>query len=354
MSWKNKRLGDVLTLKRGYDLTEAQRREGDVPVVSSSGVTGWHDAAMVEGPGVVTGRYGTMGEVFYIESDFWPHNTALYVQDFKGNDRRFIAYLLKLILRGAGSDKAAVPGVNRNELHERLVQFPGLDMQRRLVDQIKPIDDLIENNRRRIALLEESARLLYHEWFVHLRFPEHEHVKVVDGVPEGWGGRVLGDLLTLQRGFDLPASQRMDGAYPIYAATGIHGYHNKAMADGPGVVTGRSGSLGSVLYSSVDFWPLNTTLWVKEFKTVSPEYAYFLFQNLALEQLNGGAAVPTLNRNDVHRIAVLLPPNTLMDEFTGVVLVQLQQIDRLSRFNEKLREARDLLLPRLMSGEIQV
>src|SRR5690606_25269051 len=149
-----------------YDLTESQRQAGDVPVVSSSGVTGTHNVAMVKGPGVVTGRYGTMGEVFYIESDFWPHNTALYVRDFKGNDKRFISYFLKLVLRGAGSNKAAVPGVNRNELHERRVSVPDVETQRRLVEQLKPFDDLIENNRRRISLLEQTAQLLYREWFV--------------------------------------------------------------------------------------------------------------------------------------------------------------------------------------------
>ena len=273
-------------------------------------------------------------------------------------DYRFLFYaLLEKGRTGAFSvlfTGSTIKHLTAQNLAKIEISYPPRLEQESIAEMLSAYDDLIENNCRRIALLEESAHLLYREWFVHLRFPEHEHVKVVDGVPEGWGGRVLGDLLTLQRGFDLPASQRMDGAYPIYAATGIHGYHNKAMADGPGVVTGRSGSLGSVLYSSVDFWPLNTTLWVKEFKAVSPEYAYFLLQSLDLEQLNGGAAVPTLNRNDVHRIAVLWPPNTLMDEFTGVVLVQLQQIDRLSRFNEKLRGARDLLLPRLMSGEIQV
>ena len=354
MSWKERRLGDVLTLKRGYDLPEAQRRPGDVPVISSSGITGSHNIAMVAGPGVVTGRYGTMGEVFYVEGDYWPHNTALYVRDFKGNNPRFIAYFLKNALRGTNSNKAAVPGVNRNDLHERKVCSPDLETQGRIVEQLLPIDDLIENNRRRIKLLEDAARLLYREWFVHLRFPGHEHVKVVDGVPEGWSRISLGELLTLQRGFDLPASARVEGGYPVYAATGIHGRHNKAMVKGPGVITGRSGSLGKVLYSPDDFWPLNTTLWVKDFKLVSPEFAFFLLSGLNLEQFNGGAAVPTLNRNDVHRIEVRLPPQRLIEEFSEIVLVQLRQIEGLIRFNAKLCEARDLLLPRLMSGELAV
>jgi len=90
MSWENLQLGEFLTLKRGYDLPSAQRKEGAIPIVSSSGITGRHSTAKVDGPGVVTGRYGTLGEVFFVDEDYWPLNTALYVQDFKGNNKSMI------------------------------------------------------------------------------------------------------------------------------------------------------------------------------------------------------------------------------------------------------------------------
>ncbi len=92
--WREMALGDVCELKRGYDLPRRAREDGSVPIVSSSGVTGYHSTAKIEAPGVVTGRYGTLGEVFYLEDDFWPLNTALYVRDFKGNDPEFVAALL--------------------------------------------------------------------------------------------------------------------------------------------------------------------------------------------------------------------------------------------------------------------
>jgi type I restriction enzyme S subunit len=124
VSWQSCRLGDVVTLKRGHDLPDSKRQDGDVPVVSSSGVTGRHSEAKAKAPGVVTGRYGTLGEVFYIEEDYWPLNTALYVTDFKSNYPRFVAYFLQNVLRNYQSDKAAVPGVNRNVLHELKVRCP--------------------------------------------------------------------------------------------------------------------------------------------------------------------------------------------------------------------------------------
>lgn len=143
---------------------------------------------------------------------------------------------------------------------------------------------MIENNRRRIQLLKQAARLLYKEWFTHLRFPGHEHSTIIDGVPEGWERKTLGDLLTLQRGFGLPVKKRQDGPFPIYASTGINGYHMEPKVKGPGVVTDRSGSLGTVMLVSGDFWPLNTTLWIKEFKRVGPHYAHQLLASLRLEQ----------------------------------------------------------------------
>lgn len=234
------------------------------------------------------------------------------------------------------------------------VKIPNVTIQEKISSTIFAYDDLSENNRRRIQLLEESARQLYKEWFVRLRFPGHEHVKVVDGVPEGWEEMPLGDVLLLQRGFDLPAQQRSDGNFPVCASTGVCGKHNEYRAIGPGVVTGRSGSLGTVLMVAENFWPLNTTLWIKEYKKTTPFHARYLLESLALSRFNGGAAVPTLNRNDVHAQKILLPPESLIKNFTDIAQTAFNQHTVLEKQNHKLAQARDLLLPKLMSGEVAV
>src|SRR5262249_9729399 len=129
------------------------------------------------------------------DQDYWPLNTALYVQDFKGNYPRFIAYFLEYALQGTHSDKAAVPGVNRNDLHEKSVLFPtDADTQVKIADVLVAYDELMRNNQRRMATLGDAARLLYREWFVRLRFPGHERVRATTGVPEGWKRRTLGEL----------------------------------------------------------------------------------------------------------------------------------------------------------------
>jgi type I restriction enzyme S subunit len=166
MSWPRVPLGEAITLHRGFDLPAQDRAPGKVPVVSSAGVSGYHDIARIRAPGVVTGRYGTIGEVFFIREDFWPLNTTLYVSDFKGNDVRFVYYLLHLVDYGSASAKTGVPGVNRNDLHEMLVPLPPPADQKRISSILGSRDDKIELNRRMNKTLEEMARAIFKAWFV--------------------------------------------------------------------------------------------------------------------------------------------------------------------------------------------
>ena len=164
--WREVHLGDVIELKRGYDMPKRERISGSIPLVSSSGVTDYHVEAKVRGPGVITGRYGTLGKVFFVSEDFWPLNTTLYVRDFKGNDPRFIAYFLRGLDFSAYQDKAAVPGLNRNHLHEASVRVPPLPEQRAIAHVLGTLDDKIELNRRMNETLEDMARALFRSWFV--------------------------------------------------------------------------------------------------------------------------------------------------------------------------------------------
>ena len=218
--WREGTLGGVIEFKRGYDLPQRDRNPGSVPLVSSSGVTDFHAEAKVKGPGVVTGRYGTLGEVFFIQEDFWPLNTTLYVRDFKGNDPRFISYFLRSLDFSAYSDKAAVPGLNRNHLHEATVRYPtDIGQQRAIAHVLGTLDDKIELNRRMNQTLEEMARTLFQDWFVDFGptrakmeglepylFPELWGLfpdKLVDSelgeIPDGWKVGALSDYASLNQ-----------------------------------------------------------------------------------------------------------------------------------------------------------
>src|SRR5690349_9743908 len=152
IDWKTSLLGNVATLQRGYDLPHRLRKPGPIPIVTSSGFESKHCEAKVKAPGVVTGRYGTIGEVFYVRDDFWPLNTTLYVRDFHDNDPLFISYLLRTIDFHTHSEKSGVPGVNRNDLHEIEVALPPTKAEQEVIaEALSDADALIESLEQLIA-----------------------------------------------------------------------------------------------------------------------------------------------------------------------------------------------------------
>jgi type I restriction enzyme, S subunit len=352
--WKDCTLGDVITLQRGYDLPERDRQPGNVPIVSSSGITGYHNIAKVPGPGVITGRYGTLGEVFYIKRSFWPLNTTLYIRDFKGNHPLFISYFLRTLNLAHQNAAGAVPGLNRNALHLLPVWIPPLPIQRKIADILTAYDDLIENNTRRIAILEEMAQSLYQEWFVKFRFPGWEKVGMVESevglVPEGWEIKKLGQIMELAYGKALKADNRITGNVPVYGSAGIVGYHDEKLVEGPGIIVGRKGNVGSVFWADSDFYPIDTVFFVRS--NISLHYVFF---NLHRQNfINNDAAVPGLNRNQAYSLPFLLPPTPILTNFEAWVKPLFKEKINLVHKNTNLRQTRDLLLPKLISGELDV
>ncbi len=249
---------------------------------------------------------------------------------------------------------SGVPHINLGILRDFKLPLPPLVTQRKIVATLTTYDDLMENNRRRMALLEESTRLLYREWFVRLRWGGHEKARSKNGLPTGWAQKKLGDVLTLKRGYDLPSASRTDGEIPIISSSGITGFHSEKKADAPGVVTGRYGTLGEVYFINQDYWPLNTALFVSDFKGHSAFFILHLLKHELQSIQSDKAAIPGLNRNVVHERSILYPPESLRDQFTAFVEPIYRQLGLLHSTNQKLRTARDHLLPRLMSGELAV
>lgn len=386
MTWRTCRLGDVLTLKRGHDLPEHARQDGDVPVVSSSGITGRHKEAKAVAPGVVTGRYGTIGEVFYLEEDYWPLNTALYVIDFKGNDPKFSAYFLRNVLKGYQSEKAAVPGVDRNVLHEIKVRAPSHALQLRIAETLSTYDDLIENNRRRMALLEESARQLYREWFVRLRFPGHEHTPIVDGVPQGWERKTLesvclngNGIQTGPFGSQLHQADYSEEGVPVVMPKDIIDFRvsvetiariPEGLADALGrhrmiqgdIVYGRRGDIGrrAFIGKRQQGWFCGTgSLRIRpDTKEINPLYLFdYLGTPAAVGDITNrakGSTMLNLSAAALKPVPVLVPSRTLQEMYAEQIQEVREMVEILDEQNQKIRAARDLLLPRLMSGELAV
>lgn len=353
--WQATTLGSAITLQRGHDLPERVRRPGNVAVIGSAGPNGWHDTPKAPGPGVTVGRSGaSAGVVTYVAEPYWPHNTVLYVTDFKGNDPRFVAYLLSTLPLAELNSGAAQPSLNRNFLYPLPVLIPSADKQRRIASILGAYDDLIEVNRRRIALLEEMARRLFSEWFVCFRFPGHEIHEVIetpDGpVPAGWRRGVLGDLIELAYGKALKADQRIAGCIPVVGSSGVVGWHDARLVGGPGIVLGRKGNVGAVIWCPTDFYPIDTVFFVK---TPQPlRYILELLRRLSFQ--NTDAAVPGLNRGAALHVPVLIPPVDLTVRYDEFAAPLLDLGEALRKANHGLTDARDLLLPRLVSGDLSV
>jgi type I restriction enzyme, S subunit len=395
--WTTTTLGQVIELKRGYDLPSRDRRDGPYPIVSSSGVSGCHAETKAKAPGVVIGRYGTLGEVHYITQDYWPLNTSLYVRDFKGNDPRFISYFLRTLDFGAYSDKAAVPGLNRNDLHTAVVRVPGVAEQRVIAHILGTLDDKIELNRRTNGTVEAIARALFKSWFVdfdpvraksegrdpglppHLAdlFPDLFVDSELGEIPVGWEIEPFADTIeTLGGGTPKTSvSGHWNGAIPWFSIVdaprdadvwvvdtekritqaGVDNSSTRILPEGTTIVSAR-GTVGKVALVGVPM-AMNQSCYGLHGKIGEHGFfTYFAVRGLVakLQQHAHGSVFDTITRDTLARVSVVTPPGPLVEAFEQVVGPTLERI-RSSLFqSHTLAALRDSLLPKLISGERRV
>jgi type I restriction enzyme, S subunit len=310
---------------------------------------------------IVLTREAPLGEVGMIRTNepvFLGQRLVSYRTDPGKLDNRFLLYSfqahdLQAQIKALGSG-ATVEHMRVPDAKKLTLLLPPIDVQRQIGSILSAYDDLIENNTRRIAILEEMARALYWEWFVHFRFPDHEHVPFVDSplgpIPEGWKVGKLEDYVELAYGKALKADDRQEGPFPVYGSSGIVGYHSASLVDGPGIIVGRKGNVGSVHWSDDPFYPIDTVYYVRS--RIPLHYVYF---NLVGQNfLNNDAAVPGLNRKQAYSLPFVLPPVRQVAKFRDICSLFFELHRTLRLQNANLRATRDLLLPKLISGEIDV
>jgi len=375
MSWRAGEPQDLVFLQRGFDITKNEQKPGDIPVISSSGIQSYHSEAKVQGPGIIIGRKGTLGSVYYSKSDYWPHDTTLWSKDLKGNNPRFIYYYLKTLRLENYDVGNSNPTLNRNHIHMIHINIPTPDIQANIVNLLSPYDEMIENNRRRIALLEQAARLLYQEWFVHLRFPGHEHIKITNRVPESWEKGIVSDLGMVitgktpstknesYYGGNIPFVKTPDMHDQIVVVntedtlteTGAKSQPNKFIPKGS-VMVSCIGTVGVVAIASVTCQTNQQINAIVFYDSMASYYGFFALSQLKplLEGMGGGATMCNVNKTKFSSIPVLMPDGKILADFNVAVSPIFSQIETLELINIKLTNARNLLLPRLMNGEISV
>lgn len=396
MNWVSLRLGDVMEVRHGFAfkgeffadsgeyvlLTPGNCHEGggiklrgdkekyylgDIP---ADYILGQGDILVV-----MTDLVGTapvLGGAFVVpESDRFLHNQRLglvQVTDASRIDRRFLYYLLntheyRAQIRGSASG-ATVRHTSPGRIQAAVLRIP-LDTgyQRRVADTLSAYDDLIDTNRRRIKLLEDSVRLLFDEWFRRFRFPGHASTAVVDGLPAGWVRNTLGAVVVNQSRRRIPLSslerEARPGPYPYHGAAGVLDYLDRYIFEGRHLLVGEDGTVqtpaGTPMLQLVEgkFWVSNHAH-VLQGGTLSTEFLYCFLAAYPIAGHVTGVAQPKLTQGNMNRIPVVVPPAELRLAFQEIADPIFEQIFVLQAQVEKLRTARDLLLPRLMSGELTV
>jgi type I restriction enzyme, S subunit len=386
--WADVTLGDVLTLQRGFDITKKQVGDGSVPVVSSSGVAYFHNVAKASGPGVVIGRKGSLGTVYFLDEPFWPHDTTLWVKDFKGNDPYFCFLLLKMLRLDELDVGAANPTLNRNHAHQLAARLPDLMTQRRISSTVNAFSSLIEINKRRIEVLEDLAQSLYREWFQRFHFPGHGDIPMVESaegsVPKGWKSLAIGDLAVAVRGRSYRKGDiESSGGVPFlnlkcvkrgggFRRTGLKRYSG-SYKEAQLVIAGdilmavtdmtqeRRVVAQAFRMPSLDEPFAIPSLDLVLLKLESGDIRSFLYATLRystassqLREMANGANVLHLPVERILEYRILVPDRAVRRAFQDAMDPILSESELLERQIEKLDASCDLLLPRLVSGELDI
>lgn len=362
MSYKA-RLVDITKIQTGKLDSNAAVENGEYPFFTCSQQTLRIDCPAYDTEAVLLGGNNASG-VFplkYYHGQFNAYQRTYILETLDSNilNTRYLFYALRPALSHfqTVSIGAATQYLTKGILNSFRLVLPPIREQFSVVSILSAYDDMIENNRRRIQLLEESARLVYKEWFVRLRFPGHEHVKIVDGVPEGWERRCLGEIATIKKGKNITKEIVEEGEVPVIAG-GLKPayYHSMPNAFAPVITISASGAnAGYIALYHRDIWASDCSYLSR---TDNPEI-WFLYLALKSRQteitgMQQGSAQPHVYPKQLERIIISYPSAKLRNLFSESVDACFQQINNLEKQIDTLAKARDLLLPRLMNGEIAV
>jgi type I restriction enzyme S subunit len=308
--------------------------------------------------------------VLWADGPLWISNNAMALTPRREGDLKFLYYALTVDPPYGVVTGSAQPQITRRDLDTHTIFWPTLDDQRAIASILGALDDKIDLNRRMNETLEAMARAIFKDWFVDFGptrakmegrppylapdlwalFPD----RVDDeGHPLGWKMRRVDELMELGYGKALPAEVRVQGDHPVYGSGGISGFHNAALLSPPSVIVGRKGTVGSLFWEDRPCFPIDTVFYVAP-RSVPLSFCYYLLGSLGLADMNTDAAVPGLNRNNVYRLSGPWSDGVVARRFDELVLPLRRKMFANEEESRSLAATRDLLLPKLMSGEIRV
>lgn len=355
--WQEKRFDSFIKLNRGFDLPDKYIINGVYPVVASTNIKAYHISYKVEAPVVTTGRSGSLGTVQYINKKCTPLNTTLYVKDYKGNFPKFVYYFLQMMHLEQFNSGTGVPTLNQNHLHSYKLLVPDLATQEKIADILSTYDDLIENNNRRIEILEQMAQEIYKEWFIRFRFPGHEKVKFINGLPEGWEVKKIKDIVDRKPFGTLYKESQVqeDGKVIVIdqSKKDYIGFHNNepshnADIEKPMILFGDHSCKYKIMIKPFSLAE-NVIPFISNNENLLT--TYYLFYSI-----NSIVQTTEYKRHwtDLTNKKIIISNINLQTKFEEKIKEFLLEIEQLSIINRNLIKQRDLLLPRLMSGKLEV
>lgn len=385
--WSVKRLDEMCILQRGFDLPHDKRIAGEISIIASNGFAGYHNVAKVKGPGVTTGRSGKLGNSFYIEKDFWPLNTSLWVKDFKKNNPFFIYLLLSQIDFSSFNAGSSVPTLNRNHVHSLIVCCPPKKQQEQISTIIQSLDGKIELNQKTIKTSEEIGQALFKRWFVDFDFPNEkgEPYKSSGGemveselgeIPKGWKCSTIGNELKTYLG-GTPSRENIsfweNGTINWINSGKVNEFRiispsekiteeatkksaTKLLSKGTVVLAITGATLGQYSLLEIDSCFNQSVVGITESTKLKKEYIYYWVSNTINDLINSqtGGAQQHINKQVVDSHKLLIPQESILEKYYLLVELIFQQISNKCVEIKDLTETRDLLLPKLLSGKIRI
>jgi type I restriction enzyme, S subunit len=399
--WTEKCLGDVIALQRGHDLPTQSRGHGTIPIIGSAGLTGYHEKFIAHGPGVVVGRSGNaMGEVHFVTELYWPLNTTLYVTDFKGNDERFIYYFLKTIDFNQFNSGSAQKSLNRNAVYPYKVKITeNKEEQKQIAKILGDIEDKISLNYQINQTLEQMAQAIFKSWFVDFDpvrakmkyrqpegmdaetaalFPDEFVESELGPIPKDWSLSNIGNEVDVLGG-GTPSTKNeefwIDGEFNWTTPKDLSGLPDKILLN-----TERKLTQKGISNISSGLLPANTVLMssrapvgylvltkiptainqgfiaMKCNKRLSPEFVlqWATHSMDEIKQRSSGSTFAEISKATFRPLPVVVPSENIMAAYTKVAEIMYEKIAALAQESESLASARDMLLPKLLSGAVKV
>lgn len=311
---------------------------------------------------IIYTRTGQVGLVFTGQNGVVHNNCFRVIPiDEQTLSRKYLFWALSLpevyYMANIYAAGAAQPDLPHSSFKKIKIPICSLNNQKRIASILSAYDNLIENNNKRIRLLEQMAENLYKEWFVRFRFPGHEKAEFENGLPKGWDKSPLSEICEFKRGKNITSDEMCEGNIPVISAgIGVSGYHSKANVKGVSITMSSSGAnAGYISLHYTDIWAADCSF-IDESTTPNIFYVYELLNNMraVITNFQRGAAQPHVYPKDINRIKLVVPNNELMVEANKKLAVIHKKIHHLQQQSNLLARQRDLLLPRLMSGKLEV